>query len=79
MFKDNGVDWMGESPIWKKVPGAEPEEDGFNLVIRAALQARVEGIEPAPTTWDTVRRHIEALVPPLSEQGEVCIRRGRDV
>jgi len=79
VFKDNAVDRMEESPIWKKVPEAEPEEDGFTLVIRTALQARVKGIEPAPTTWDTVRRRIEALVPSLPHQGEVCKRRRQDV
>jgi hypothetical protein len=70
---------MEEAPIWKRVPEAGPVEDEFTVLIRTALQARVRGIEPAPTTWDTVRRRIEALVLPLSEQGEVCIRRGRDV
>jgi hypothetical protein len=74
VFKDSAVD-----QIWNKVPEAEPAQDWFTSVIRMALYARVEGIEPAPTTWDTVRRRIEALVPSLPHQGEVCKRRRQDV
>ncbi len=68
--KDGAVDL-----ICNEVPEAEPAQDWFTSVIRTALQARVQGIEPAPTTWDTVRRRIEALFPSLSHQGEVSIRR----
>ena len=68
--KDGAVDL-----IWNKVPEPEPAQDWFTYIIRTALHARVQGIEPAPTTWDTVQRRIEALFPSLSHQGEVCKRR----
>jgi hypothetical protein len=70
-YRTKRVQQTEELAPWNVVPLAEPAEDWLAAVIRMALHASVEGIEPPPTTWDQIRRRIEASVSPLSHQGEI--------
>ncbi len=56
----------------------ESNDDWLATVIRQALQACTEDVEPSPVTWDLITKRIEASVSSLSRQEEIQVRRCSD-